>query len=1117
MIYIKFYRFIKKIKKILFIFTVFAILTYFLSFSFTHADYYEFIWDTAGPENLLPSVELKYIAGDLTSSNLLAAVSGGRVYRSIDGGDAWGEVQPAGDQNKNWISVSVSGNGNVMLAAVSGGRVYRSIDGGDGWGEVQPAGDQNKNWISVSVSGDGNAMLAAVSGGRLYRSIDSGDAWDEVEPAGNENKNWISVSVSGDGNAMLAAVSGGRLYRSIDSGDAWDEVEPAGSENKNWISVSINSDGSVMLAAVSGGRVYIEDSTEDAWRELNIIGELDNQWSSVVVSEDGSTLFILASPGRLYYSTNLGSSWYETQPAGNSNQTWSNIIVNQTGSIVWVANQTNELFSGERDLVTPSAPENITITNNVSSLKTLNGFPVFKTEEIQNSGPSVFDYAHGNVQINDKFYIGTRTTPSKIIVFNNPNDLSDYNSVTIPNTSSIGTMTFDSENYRIYAAVQMTNTNNFTILSIDPDNINSYSTVVSENLFSGSSDPGLVTDNTYVYGVTYANPIKIFKYRIADWELVNSADWVGDASLGHAGQIYTYSDRTELYFTAAAGTQTVIKVDASDLSYEIFELDSDIVISDDIAFRPLDDTGGLLYISSEISNIAYVLDTRDMSIDSFFAPTAYGVFINGNNLYLLGNSGYIAKYPNFDIDSVRLFDLTNEVPNEFFMSSSGKKFFTNWKDIPLGIITSYLKEYEETTILSTPNTVTITWEEETPDVTFQIFLSTDGVNYTTLESNYANFSYTLNNLLSDNEYWFKIIAKNDTEFSSPVIFTFTTASFDAASLSSVPTVSYLSSGRNSISLQWEGDANEYFVKIGDTKSGWISGMDYTFYNLTCNTEYQISLKGRNDNNVETDYRTMSISTSACSSNGLISNQDRENNSLKSFDFLINNGDQETDNQELIITHLNQQENISNISIWLNEDSGNKLVYPFTSKINFKLPAREGLYTVHIGYYVSGSLVQVVSKSIVYRFKDIPKRENFCRDDSFQAKYSDVNVSIFNRLKGKFLLATEDKGKIWYISPKTGYRYEVKESVALCLFQSSALGISDSNLEKISKYSQSYSSLGDRFKGWILLQVEDRGKTWYVSPSKNRIQVTSKTLLDIAKQHLTGVLNKDLTSIPTYYQ
>lgn len=96
MIYIKFCRFIEKKKKILFSFIVFVILAYFLNFNYTYAAYYEFIWDTGGPEGLLPSVELEYIAGDLTSSKLLAAVSGGRLYRSIDSGVGWEEVQPAG-------------------------------------------------------------------------------------------------------------------------------------------------------------------------------------------------------------------------------------------------------------------------------------------------------------------------------------------------------------------------------------------------------------------------------------------------------------------------------------------------------------------------------------------------------------------------------------------------------------------------------------------------------------------------------------------------------------------------------------------------------------------------------------------------------------------------------------------------------------------------------------------------------------------------------------------------------------------------------------------------------------------------------------------------------------
>ena len=82
----------------------------------------------------------------------------------------WSEVQPAGDADKNWYSVSVSGS--TIVACVYGGRLYVSTNSGTNWSEVQPAGDANKNWNSVSVSG--STIVVGINNGRLYGYISIG-------------------------------------------------------------------------------------------------------------------------------------------------------------------------------------------------------------------------------------------------------------------------------------------------------------------------------------------------------------------------------------------------------------------------------------------------------------------------------------------------------------------------------------------------------------------------------------------------------------------------------------------------------------------------------------------------------------------------------------------------------------------------------------------------------------------------------------------------------------------------------------------------------------------------------------------------------------------------------
>lgn len=127
----------------------------------------------------------------------------------------------------------------------------------------------------------------------------------------------------------------------------------------------------------------------------------------------------------------------------------------------------------------------------------------------------------------------------------------------------------------------------------------------------------------------------------------------------------------------------------------------------------------------------------------------------------------------------------------------------------------------------------------------------------------------------------------------------------------------------------------------------------------------------------------------------------------------------------------------------------------------------------------------------------------------------VNTPIFQRLKGLFALATEDRGSIWYIDPHAGYRYEVRESTALCLFEAATLGITNKDLANIPEISsiQAVTSLAKRLQGSLLLQTEGGGQTWYVSPLGYRIKVVANNLLNTAKQFFVGVNNKNLETIP----
>lgn len=124
--------------------------------------------------------------------------------------------------------------------------------------------------------------------------------------------------------------------------------------------------------------------------------------------------------------------------------------------------------------------------------------------------------------------------------------------------------------------------------------------------------------------------------------------------------------------------------------------------------------------------------------------------------------------------------------------------------------------------------------------------------------------------------------------------------------------------------------------------------------------------------------------------------------------------------------------------------------------------------------------------------------------------------IVGRTRGRLLLQVEDGGRIWYVQPISGERFEVTFSNALPLFQTFAVGISNVNLDKIAVSHETRNgdrTLASRFKGQFLLQVEDGGRIWYVFPDTlKRYEVTWENLMSLFRSLAMGITNVDLYKI-----
>lgn len=110
---------------------------------------------------------------------------------------------------------------------------------------------------------------------------------------------------------------------------------------------------------------------------------------------------------------------------------------------------------------------------------------------------------------------------------------------------------------------------------------------------------------------------------------------------------------------------------------------------------------------------------------------------------------------------------------------------------------------------------------------------------------------------------------------------------------------------------------------------------------------------------------------------------------------------------------------------------------------------------------------------------------------------------------------EEPAKIWYVPPTQNQRYEISKGNALNIFRSTSLGITNKDLDRIpvTGVNTPPTALGNRLVGRFLLQVENKGQTWYVNASGYRTKVTVDNLVEVTKQSVVPVSATNLQAVP----
>jgi len=136
---------------------------------------------------------------------------GDGIFRLEAGDDSWTHL---GLSDQRIKSLAVSGTN--IYAGTGAGKIFRSVDGGNSWTQVNKGMESGSIRDVVFV---GKTIYAETSNG-VFRSTDDGDSWT---PINNINLDRPVLSVSG--TTLYAGTRLGNVFRLEKGSDSWEHVE----------------------------------------------------------------------------------------------------------------------------------------------------------------------------------------------------------------------------------------------------------------------------------------------------------------------------------------------------------------------------------------------------------------------------------------------------------------------------------------------------------------------------------------------------------------------------------------------------------------------------------------------------------------------------------------------------------------------------------------------------------------------------------------------------------------------------------------------------------------------------------------------------------------------------
>ena len=258
-----------------------------------------------------------------------------RLYRSLDGGDTWIEMTnglPSLPSEKGRISIAISeSNPEVLYSRYADATgniqgVYKTVDGGDVWTEVNGSGLQNVGfhwWFrGVVIDPDDENIIYNVDF-NVQKSTDGGANWSPSFPGAHVDQHALAFNRMVPGAVILG--NDGGVYYSADDGASYLKDVSLPITQFYRVHVDAQNDAKVYGGAQDNNTIRTTTGSVDDWTA--IYG--GDGFQSLVDPTNTAVIYALSQRGNLGKSINNGANFSGATNgiSGSDRKNWDTPIV----------------------------------------------------------------------------------------------------------------------------------------------------------------------------------------------------------------------------------------------------------------------------------------------------------------------------------------------------------------------------------------------------------------------------------------------------------------------------------------------------------------------------------------------------------------------------------------------------------------------------------------------------------------------------------------------------------------------------------------------------------------------------------------------------------------------